>query len=923
MPGWADRLVVKLSGVVPARLRVRSATLSVRLTVAMVMLVIMTAGAVAFVMLRGIAMEIVPLERDMIATQVRTLGADLANSVAVARAEIRNIVRAIALREVVGAHRHSTEAGNSDSTEALWRTRLATRFAAQLNTESFYLQYRYIGIDDGGREIVRVDRSGSNGSVRVTPDEELQQKGNTDYFKSTLALRAGEIYISPIDLNREHGEVQVPHIPVLRVATPVFDDAGIAAGVLVANMDMRPILERIGNGTMPGGRIVAVNADGDYLIAADRAREFGFDLGRRHRIQDDFPDLTAFVNSSGDWSADITDRNGERQLAAATTVAIADGNRVTIIDIVPYSTAMAPVAVIRSNALLAGLFAAICAALLAGVIARSLTEQLRQTTAAIEAFKRNEPMRLPEQATGEIGILVNAFKEMADGIRNKSQALKDFAKRETLYAAAIHSSNFAFFTVNTDHRINGWNPGAEQLFGYSAAEAIGQDVSMIVPEDRNSELPVVWQRLVNGEHIGSFSTVRLRKNGEPVHVIVDISPLKNGANEMVGASAILRDATDLRAAEELFGLAVEACPSGMVMTNTLGQIIMVNGEIERLFGYERGELLNRPIEMLVPLRFHTSHEKLRAAFIGGSEGRFLSKRRDLFGRRKDGTEFPAEIVLNSANIRDELLVLAVILDITERVRAERLKDEFVSTVSHELRTPLTSITASLALLSAGGAGELSSSAARLIAIANDNGERLVRLINDILDIQKMNASKAAFNIGKVSAIDVAGQAVEISLAYADRFGVKLRLEPTLEKCEVRTDADRLAQVIGNLLSNAIKFSPSGEEVVVSVVERERTVRITVRDHGAGIPDEFKPHIFERFAQADGGDTKLRGGTGLGLSIVKQIVDLLGGEVGFESAVGHGTLFYVEIEKWQAGIVYPLPDDRPASTFMTTHDKEMA
>ncbi len=143
------------------------------------------------------------------------------------------------------------------------------------------------------------------------------------------------------------------------------------------------------------------------------------------------------------------------------------------------------------------------------------------------------------------------------------------------------------------------------------------------------------------------------------------------------------------------------------------------------------------------------------------------------------------------------------------------------------------------------------------------------------------------------------QAIETSKAYAEEFGVSVRLDPHSVVGEVRADTDRLAQVVGNLLSNAIKFSPRGEEVVVGVSERDDAIRVTVRDHGPGIPDEFKPRVFEKFAQADSTDTRQKGGTGLGLSIVEQIVKRFGGEIGFESEVGVGTLFFVELPRWRA------------------------
>jgi signal transduction histidine kinase len=233
----------------------------------------------------------------------------------------------------------------------------------------------------------------------------------------------------------------------------------------------------------------------------------------------------------------------------------------------------------------------------------------------------------------------------------------------------------------------------------------------------------------------------------------------------------------------------------------------------------------------------------------------------------------------------------------ERKRLERLKDEFVSTVSHELRTPLTSITGSLGLLMGKAAGILPPSAERLLEIAHTNSVRLVRLVNDILDIEKLESGRAVFDLKRVDVKSLVAQMVEDVRQMAEGHQVKIRIEAAAAIDEVRADTDRLGQVIINLLSNAVKFSAPNDEVVITIENGVDLVRVSVRDHGPGISDEFKPHVFERFAQADATDARRKGGTGLGLSIVKEIVDRLSGEVGFGDAPGGGTIFHVELPVW--------------------------
>jgi signal transduction histidine kinase/DNA-binding response OmpR family regulator len=239
----------------------------------------------------------------------------------------------------------------------------------------------------------------------------------------------------------------------------------------------------------------------------------------------------------------------------------------------------------------------------------------------------------------------------------------------------------------------------------------------------------------------------------------------------------------------------------------------------------------------------------------------------------------------------------------ERDRAERdkeiaekatlLKDEFITTVSHELRTPLTAIAASLALMEDDLDPRVGRETKELLDIAHVNSQRLHRLVDDILDVEKLEAGKVAFNLTRVAVRPLLAQAIATDRALAEQSGVVLRLGPA-QDADVYADEDRLAQVVANLLSNAIKFSPRDGEVVLSAEQRNGTVRIAVRDHGPGIPAHFKRHVFEKFAQADNSDARARGGTGLGLSIVKEVVQQMGGSVGFADAPGGGTTFFADL-----------------------------
>jgi signal transduction histidine kinase/CHASE1-domain containing sensor protein len=238
--------------------------------------------------------------------------------------------------------------------------------------------------------------------------------------------------------------------------------------------------------------------------------------------------------------------------------------------------------------------------------------------------------------------------------------------------------------------------------------------------------------------------------------------------------------------------------------------------------------------------------------------------------------------------------VAVIRDITDSREAERMKSEFVSTVSHELRTPLTSIRGSLRLLAAGVMGELPLAATEMIQIASRNGERLAALINDLLDMEKIAAGRLEFTMAKFSLATLLRQSVELNAGYAQAHEVRLALTRVPEHAWVNVDDSRFLQVMTNLLSNAAKFSPAGCTVEVGAHLRGPLLRIEVRDQGPGIDEAFVPRVFARFSQADATDARAKGGTGLGLAISKALVEQMGGRIGFESVVGEGTTFYVEL-----------------------------
>ncbi len=345
--------------------------------------------------------------------------------------------------------------------------------------------------------------------------------------------------------------------------------------------------------------------------------------------------------------------------------------------------------------------------------------------------------------------------------------------------------------------------------------------------------------------------------------------LEREKSERMKAEALLRSLGKHREIERLIAVA----PDAVIVVDMKGVVQFANEAAVALF--EQGDLVGSPLPF--------------ALVWGGADHPEIMLR--------DG-QHAGEVRVAECEWAEAPARLVVIRDITERKRVERLKDEFVSTVSHELRTPITSIVGSLGLLVGKAAGSLPEPASRLLAIALKNSQRLTQLVNEILDLSKMESGEASFHLKQVNVRAVTEQVIEATRGFAASYGVEILLENTSAPESAYADPDRLVQVITNLLSNAIKFSPSGHVVAVATRNMGACVRISVRDWGPGIPEAFKPQVFEKFAQADGSDARRRGGSGLGLNIVKHIVAKLGGKVFFEDAAGGGTVFHVDLPRFE-------------------------
>lgn len=700
----------------------------------------------------------------------RLEGAGLAGNLQDLRRNLRLLANTPSLRTFVDLDPDAL--GNGDPAR-IWKRQIAIAFTNMIAANPDYMQIRFIGVEDEGREVVRVERSGE--TIKQVEEAALQRKGDRHYVRKAFDLPPGATYLSRIELNREHGAVVEPHWPTMRAATPVTNGQNTPVGILVINVDARVWLKELATSVAADHTVYVTDENGDYLLHPDSERTFGFDLGLHHRLVDDLPELAPIYAS-----------DGARQLSVVTQSRLAHALRVPLGDTLasPYlviaATTPLKVALLGASRMRASTIAttavmviagAFIAVFFSGFIAKPL-ERLTLAVQRVTAGNGYDESILPDAPNDEVGILTDAFRGMMRAVTEREASLRALEKRTS---AIFESAGNAIVVFDDEGSIERTNQSAQTMFGFGAEELAAIKVSQLMaPSERR-------------RYEGALNRIR-RDDG-----------------------------------------------------------------------------------------------------IGR-----LGRGREVVAQRKDGSTFSAHLTLTNLGRNRRTTLIAVIADLTEMKKVEKMKDEFVSTVSHELRTPLTSIKGSLSLLKSEVTGALPAKAQAMINIAYNNSNLLMHLINDILDLEKIESGKMRFDFRPVNVAALMCQAKDTCKAFTDQCGVRIELGRLPARLMVSADPDRLMQVLSNLISNAAKFSPEGKAVTLSAARKGDSVRICVADRGQGIPKEFRSRVFAKFAQADSSDAGRQPGTGLGLSISKAIVEAHGGMIAFDSDDAAGTTFHFDL-----------------------------
>ncbi len=613
-------------------------TLTTRLAIAMIALVAIAVSAVGWLSYRNLEQALLQRARDRIETHSRQVATDLEYYAASATGDVAGFRSAVALNGLVRARR----AGGTDPidgvSEKTWRDRIASRFAAELEAKPSYSMFRIIGVEDDGRELVRVDRNGPNGTVRIVPQEGLQRRSDRDYFQETIRLDPTQSYVSPLNLGRLNGVIEEVHRPTIRVGTPIVADDGKPFGIFMINVDMRRAFDRVRSSVWPGEAIYVVNRSGDYLIHPDRSREFGALLDRPNDWKADFPHLAAQVGARQGSAEIVTDDAGRSNGIAFAPAVLAGSEWVAVIETTSNAAIMAPAASIRNTSLLVGAIAVLSAAVLALLIARSLTRPIVRLTEAVQGVASKGKAAIPVDARGETGVLARAFAQAIEEVNAKTAALQQevqehrrteaardhHATRERLFNAAVESSSDAIITMSLDGTITGWNPAAERLFGYRATEAVGENITLLVPDDRLPEIRDALRRIGWGERFEHNETVRRRKDGSPIEVSIGISPIKSTSGTIIGISKVVRDITEanktrqvLRQQTEELRRVFETSQDLIMVMDGRGFLVQISPSCEAILGYRPEEMIGRSgVDFIHPDHLDNSRQEIRAARRG-------------------------------------------------------------------------------------------------------------------------------------------------------------------------------------------------------------------------------------------------------------------------------------------------------------------
>ena len=887
---------------------VSSTSLSTRLALAMVSLVVVTTCVLSLFTYHSVTEAGIPRALDRLATKAMLCATKLETALNVARQDVMVVQGAPVVLQMGVARTANPFEPVSDKP---LRDSVAARFLAALVAKPDYAQLGIIGVADGGRELLRVDRRGPGGTPRIVPEAELVQAGERDYFRHTIGQSKSDVYVSPIALEKVGGR-DSPAAPTLHVAIPLLTPSGQVWGISAVDFDLGPKFDRIRTEAGEENQVFVTNAAGDYLLHPDRTREFAFESGVPVRIQSDFPGFGEALaggaaNDSGIW----TDRTGARFGVGWAAVRLAGGAGLTILVAATYSNLNVGLAAVNSSALTGGAIAVLLAIFLAVAIARSLSKPLVQITRAAEGLSRGELMAMPSNGGREISVLSATFAEMATQIRAKQALLEN----------TIESISDSVLVADERGQIVVANAAAKQMLEIVPGAGMTRKLNYFYPDGVTpmpaSNLALV--RALAGESVEDQEFIAVPESPcVPAYIVANARPLKDEFGNPRGAVTVLRNVTEQKRAhqslvdsEKMAQAIINTALDAFVQTDETGLILDWSPHAEVMLGWTRSEAVGAKAEdLIVPEMQRDANNQWVKQFlhdvgIGAPGWRFEAPL-----LHRDGREIFTEMSLTELRRGEKHIINAFIRDITQKraaeeqlVQAQKMESvgQLTGGIAHDFNNMLTVITGTIEMLAEAVKGE--PHLARIVTLISEAADRGSELTANLLAFARKQPLQPV-------EIDVNALVNEVGRLLSPTLGRQIEIKSALggDVWPALVDPGQLSSALVNLAINARDAMPDGGTLTfatsnirlngrdpqgVSGVDRpDDYVVVEVTDTGTGIPEVFRDKIFDPFFS-----TKETGqGTGLGLSMVFGFVKQSGGNIEVHSEEGHGTTFKIYLPK---------------------------
>jgi two-component system sensor histidine kinase VicK len=499
-----------------------------------------------------------------------------------------------------------------------------------------------------------------------------------------------------------------------------------------------------------------------------------------------------------------------------------------------------------------------------------------------------------------VSLSASAIRNGEGAIVGISKIVRDISadrsahSARAILAAIVESSDDAILSKDLDGTVMSWNRGAQRIFGYTADEMIGSPITRLIPPEMREEETGILAQIRAGRRVEHFETVRMTKFGKRIFVSLTVSPVRDAAGVVIGASKVARDITDQKAAERMGGVLaaiVQSSDDAIISTDLDGHVLSWNPAAERLYGFAAEDMIGKSVGRIIPADMPNDQRLILSKIRAGEKiEHYETVRMSRTGRRIDVSVTVSPVRDAAGNL---IGASKIARDISPVREAQRRKDHFLAVLAHELRNPLAPIRAALSLF--GREGVTHDQLARVVAIAERQMVQMTRLLDDLLDVSRLATGKVELRKERLDLRVMGRQAVEAARPLVEAKAHELRVEITDEPLPMDADPVRIAQILNNLIANAAKYTDAGGKIEL-VLRRDGAMGVVhVSDNGIGFSPEFQQRLFTLFSQDDAATARATGGLGIGLALVREFVERHGGSVSASSpGPGRGSRFTVRL-----------------------------